>query len=130
MHCTPGGAVERLLAVLAELRAVEVVGLAELVHEPDDFVRVANDVRGELRRDHEVDRAALHLVEVEQAPDERLRDDRARRIPLERHGHELGLVPARAELRDEVLDQELGAAAGERDLRMADEDSQRCATSA
>ena len=38
--------------------------------------------------------------------------------------------PARTELRDEVLDQELGAAARERDLRMADEDPQRCATSA
>ena len=38
-------------------------------------------------------------------------------IPLTQLGHE-------------ILGQELGAATGERDLRMAHEDPQRCATSA
>ena len=70
VHCASRGAVERLLPVLAELGAVEVVGLAELVDEPHHLVGMANDVGGELRPDHEVDRAALHLLEVEQAPDE------------------------------------------------------------
>ena len=68
----PGRAIVRRFGELPELGAVEVVGLAELVHEPDDLVRMADAVGGELRRDHEVDRPARRLVEVEEPPDERL----------------------------------------------------------
>src|SRR5207249_5335764 len=60
------------LAELAELCAVQLVRLAELVQEPDDLVLMPNGVRGELRCDHEVDRASVGLVEVEQPPEERL----------------------------------------------------------
>ena len=68
-----------VLAELPELGPVELVGLPELVDEPDDLVRVADRVGGELRRDDEVDRAALRLLEVEQPPDERLAQRRAPR---------------------------------------------------
>ena len=82
------------LAELAERGAVELVGLAELVDEPDDLVRVADDVRGELRRDHEVDPPAVRLLEVEQPPEERLGQHALARIPLERDADEVGVVAA------------------------------------
>ena len=88
------GAVLRRVGELPQLRAVELVRLPELVHEPDDLVRVADDVRGELRREHEVDRPPVHLLEVEQPPEERLREDARAGVPLERDGDEVGLVAA------------------------------------
>ena len=57
-------------------------------------------------------------------PEEGLGEDALARIPLERHGDEVGLVPARAQLGDEVVGEDLDAAAGERHLRAADGDSQ------
>ena len=80
---------------LAELGAVEVPRLAELVQQPHDLARMAHGVRRELRRDHRVDRPAVRLLEIEQPPEERLRQHALAGIPLERHGDELGLVPAR-----------------------------------
>ena len=71
-------AVDRALAELRELGAVEVVRLAELVHEPDALARMAHDVARELRRDQQVDLAPLDLLEVEHAPDERAARARAR----------------------------------------------------
>ena len=65
-------AVEWILAELSELASVELVGLSELVHEPDDLVRMADGVGGELRRDDQVDRAAGGVLEVEEPPQERL----------------------------------------------------------
>ena len=60
---------------LAEVGAVELVRLTELVDEPHALVRVADDVRRELRRDHDVDPAPVRLLEVEHSPEERLRQD-------------------------------------------------------
>jgi hypothetical protein len=116
------------LPELTELRAVELVGLPELVHEPHDLVRMPDDVGGELGRDHEVDASPVGLVEVEQAPEERLGQHPLSRIPLERDADEVGLVPASSELRDEVVREDLDAAARERDLRPADGDPQVVAT--
>ena len=45
-----------------------------------------------------------------------------RRVPLERHGDQLGVVTARAQLGDERLGEHLGASALERHLRVADGD--------
>src|SRR4029450_12218525 len=112
----------RRLAELSELGAVELVRLPELVHEPDDLVRVADAVRGKLGRDHELDPAAVRLVEVEQPPEERLGQYALTGIPLERDADEVGLVPALAELLDEVVGEDLDAAARERHLRSADGD--------
>ena len=65
------------------------------------------------------------LLEVEQAPEERLRQHARAGIPVEGHGDEVGLVVARPELLDERLGEDLGAAARERHLRRADGDSHR-----
>ena len=128
LHLPPDRAVLGRLAELAERGAVELVRLAELVDEPDDLVRMADDVRRELRRDHEVDPAPVGLLEVEQPPDERLGQDALARVPLERHRDEVGVVAALAELGDQVVGEDLDAAAGEGDLWPADRDSQVLAT--
>ena len=91
---------------------VELVGLAELVQEPDDLVPVANGVRGELGRDHEVDRGTVGFLEVEQPPEERLGQHPLARVPLEGNRHELGVVIALAQLLDETVAQDLGAPVG------------------
>ena len=74
MHGAPRGALLGALAELAELGAVELVRLPELVQQPNDLVRMADRVRRELRRDHEVDRATVGLGQVEQTPEEGLRE--------------------------------------------------------
>ena len=116
------------LAELAERGAVELVRLAELVDEPDHLVRMADDVRGELRRDHQVDAPAVRFLEVEQPPEERLRQDALAGIPLERHADEVGVVAAALELGDQVVGEDLDSAPGEGDLWTADGDSQVLAT--
>jgi hypothetical protein len=130
MDRAPGRPVEGVLAELAELRAVELVRLPELMYEPNDLVRMAHDVRRELRRDHEIDSAAVGLLQVEQPPDERLGQDALARVPLERHRDEVGVVVALAQLGDQVVGEDLDAAAGESDLWPADRDSQVLATMA
>ena len=111
------------LAELPELRAVELVRLPELVHEPHALVRMADEVGRELRRDDDVDRAAVGFVEIEQAPHEGLREDAGARVPLERKRHELGLVVARAKLVDEPVGEDLRPAPREGDLGPEDGDS-------
>jgi len=94
-----------------------------LVHEPDGLPLVADDVRGELRRDHEIDRPSVDLVQVEQPPLERVLEHTRARVPLERHGDEIRLVPALVQLERESLREDLGAAPRERHLRRGDDDS-------
>jgi hypothetical protein len=79
---------------LPERSPVELVRLAELVYEPNPLVAVPHEVRGELRRDHHVDRHAVGLLEVEHPPEERLRQHAGARVPLERDRDELGIVTA------------------------------------
>ena len=87
------------VAELAERRAVQLVRLPELVDEPHALLGVAYEVGRELRRHDDVDSPAVRLVEVEQPPEERLREDARAGIPLERNGDEIGLVLPGAELR-------------------------------
>ena len=47
------------------------------------------------------------------------------RVPLERHGDERRLVPARVQLLGQPLGEHLGAAVRERHLRMRDDDPHR-----
>jgi hypothetical protein len=108
--------------------AVELVRLAELVDEPDDLVRVTDDVGGELRRDHEVDPLPVGLFEVEQPPEERLGEHALAGVPLERDADEVGVVAAATELLDEVVGEDLDAAAGKWHLRPTDGDSHVRAT--
>src|SRR6187402_3048027 len=84
---------------------------------------MSHDVRGELRRDHEVDRRATDLLEVDEPPEQRLGEDSSTRIPLERDRYELGLVPAGTELADERLREDLRAATCEGNLRRTHRDS-------
>src|SRR5439155_14521471 len=116
-------AILRTLPELAQGRAVELVRLTELMQQPHDLVAVPDGVGRKLRRDHEVDRASVRLVEVEQPPEKGLAQHTLARIPLVGNRDEIGLVSARAELGYQIFLEDLGAAAGERDLRRADRDS-------
>ena len=84
------------------------------------------EVGRELRRDDQVDRAAVALAQVEHPPGRGVRQDLLLRIPLERQRHPIGGDAARAQLGDQLLDQQLGAAAHERHLRLADQDCLDC----
>ena len=117
--------VDRALAELRELGAVEVVRLTELVHEPDALARVAHGVARELRRDQQVDLAPLDFGQVEHAPDERALEHALAGIPLERHGDERRLVPALVQLLRQALREHFRAAVRERHLRMGDDDPHR-----
>jgi hypothetical protein len=117
-----GRAVDRRLAELGELAAVEVVRLAELVHEPDALARVAHGVARELRRDQEIDLASLDLLEIEHPPDERALEHAGAGIPLERHRHERRLVPARVQLLGQPLREHLCTAVREGHLGMGHDD--------
>ena len=123
LHLTAQRAVLRRRTELPELRAVELVRLAELVHEPYPLLAVANDVRRELRRDDDVDPAPVGLLEVEQPPEERLGQHARAGIPLERHRDEVGVVPARPQLLDELVGEDLDASARERHLGAQDRDA-------
>ena len=119
-HAPPQRTVGRGLRELAELGAVEIPRLPELVQQPHDLARVLHGIRGELRRDHRVDRPPVRLLEVEKSPEERLGQHALARIPLERDRDELGLVIARPELRDEIVREDLGTTPFERHLGYAD----------
>ena len=99
LHLPAERPVGRRFGELAELRAVELVRLAELVQQPDDLVRMAHAVRRELRRDHHVDRAAVRFGQVGEPPEERLAQHARARVPLERERDDVGLVAAPAKLR-------------------------------
>ena len=119
----PQRPVRRFFGKLPQIGSVELVRLPELMDEPDDLVRVADHVGGELRRDHEVDGPAVRLLEVDEPPEERLREDAGARIPLERDRDEIGVVPVLLQLEREPLREQLRPAALERDLRRADRNS-------
>ena len=119
LHLAANGPVLGALGELPQRGAVELVGLPELVHEPDPLLGVAHDVRRELRRDDHVDRPPVALGEVEQAPRERLGQDLGARVPLERDRDDLRLVSPRAQLLDQRVGEDLGAPVGEGHLRPA-----------
>ena len=123
LHLPAGRPLLGRVAELPEVGSVELVRLAELVDEPDALLGVANEVRGELRADHEVDPLPVRLLEVEHPPEERLREDACTRVPLERDGDDVGVMPSTPELVDEPVREDLGAAVRERHLRAADGDS-------
>ena len=102
--------------------AAQLVRRAVLVNQPRDLVRMAHEVGRELRRDHEIDRLAVALAQVEQPPGRGVRQDLVLRIPLERDADQLGVVAARAQLAHQLAHVDLGAAVHERHLRLADDD--------
>ena len=104
------------------LRPVELVGLPELMHEPDDLVRMVDQVRRELRRDHEVRRRRAAGEQIDEPPHQPALEQPLVRPRLERHADDVRLVPASPELRDQLVREDLGASAHERLLRAADGD--------
>ena len=122
LHASSHRAILGRLAELPEVGAVELVGLPELVHEPDALLRVPDRVGGELGRHDHVDRASVGLRQVEQPPEERLRQHARAGIPLERDGDDLRLVPAGAQLVDEGIAEDLRPTVREGNLRPADGD--------
>src|SRR5829696_8465660 len=82
---------------------------------------MADEVAGEFRTDHQVDRTAVALAEVEQPPRCGVRKDLFLRIPLERDADQLGVVTARPQLANELAHVNFRAAVYERDLRFTDE---------
>src|SRR5207244_7369744 len=112
----------RALTELSERGAVELVGLPELVQQPDDLVRMPDCVGRELRRDHELDPTPVGFAQVEQPPEKSLREHALSRVPLVRNGDEVRLVPACAELGNQIVGEDLGPAPLEWNLRRADGD--------
>jgi hypothetical protein len=102
-------------------RAAQLVRRAVLMDQPGDLVRVAHEVRRELRRDHQIDRPSVALAEIEQPPRGGVGKDLALRIPLERHADELRLVAAHGQLARELPHVNLGAAMYERHLGLTDD---------
>src|SRR5688572_7493103 len=94
-----------------------------LMHEPCHLVWMAHEVRGKLRRNHEVDRLPVALTQIDQPPCGGVREYLTLRIPLERNAHELGLEAAALQLTDERPDEVLCAAPDERNLGLADDDA-------
>ena len=79
LHLPAQGPVLGRRPELAELGPVELVRLTELVDEPDALLGMPDDVGGELRGDHHVDRPSVGLRQVEHPPEERLRQNPSRR---------------------------------------------------
>ena len=95
-------------------------GLPQLVHEPDDLVRMPDEVRGELRRDHEVG------LEVEHPPAP-ARPRPSARSARSRHGSATisASWPRAPSSVDERVGEDLDAPAHEGRLGAADEDPHR-----
>src|SRR5262249_26086195 len=78
-----------------------------LVNEPDALSPMPNEIRRKLGRDDEVDLGSVRLLQVDETPQERLREDADARIPLERQRHEVGFVAPDTQLADETVREHL-----------------------
>jgi hypothetical protein len=103
-------------------RAGQLVGGPMLVDQPADLAGVPCEIAGKLGADDQVDRPAVALGQVEQPPRGGVAQDLVLRIPLEGQRDAVGFEAARAQLVDELADQQLGSAPDERHLRFANED--------
>ena len=70
-HQVTGRDVLRRIAEVRQRRAVPVVGLAMLAHQPHDLARMCHGIGGKPGRDHQIDRHAIDGAQVEQAPRQR-----------------------------------------------------------
>ena len=82
---------------------------------------MADEVGGELGRNHRVDPLAIGLGEIHEPPGGRLCEELLLRIPLEGNRGRLRVVPLAPQFVHETLDVQLGAAAHEWHLCFADE---------
>src|SRR5262249_2003390 len=109
------------VAKLAVWRAAEIVDRPVLMEEPRYLVRMPDEVGGELRRDHEVDRLVVRLRQIDEPPERRLREQLALRIRLEGNRDLLRTVTEPSQFGDEAANVPLGAAVHERHLRFTHE---------
>jgi len=103
-------------------RAAQFVGGPVLMHQPGHFPWMAGEVGRKLRGDHHVDRPAVALAQIQQAPRGRVRQDLVLRIPLEGDADQLGEMAAVPQFAHELAHENLGAAVHERNLRFENED--------
>ena len=108
---------------IAVFGAAQLVRRAMLVNQPRDLVGMPHEIRRELRADDEIDRLAVALAQVDQAPRRGMREDLSLRIPLKRNADELGLIPVCAQLPMQRANVVLGATMHERNLHFADNDA-------
>ena len=59
---------------------------------PDDFARMRYQVGGELQPDQTIDGNADRFAQVQQPARQHMIENALRRIPLERYGHDFGLM--------------------------------------
>jgi hypothetical protein len=114
--------VEFLVRVVRIGRVGQLVGGAVLMHQPAHLARMAHEVGRKLGGDDQVHRPAIALAQVEQTPGGGVRQQFVLRVPLEGHRHAIGLEAPAAQFIDELLDEQFGAPADERNLSFADKD--------
>ena len=122
-HLQRLGVARLALGKVAVARAQQVVGLAELMDQPDHLVGMFDQIGREARRDDEIDPLARRLGEAHQSPGEAPLQQLGPRGPVERQGDDVHLEAAGLELVAQGVDQHLGSAVGERDLGGADDDA-------
>ena len=93
-----------------------------LVQDPQNLVRMRNQVRGKLQADEPIHRRARSFRNVEQPAGEHVIENLFGRIPLERDCDDLRFVSKPAQRVAQSFGVDLGAAANERDLRGRDQD--------
>ena len=106
---------------VAVFGAAQVVRRPVLVHQPDHLVRVADEVRRELRGDDQIHRCTVALAQIEQPPRGGVGQDFVLRVPLERHADDVRLVPGGAQPIDQRAHQQFGPPGHEGHLRLAHE---------
>ena len=94
----------------------QIVDGAVLMEQPRHLVRMTDEIRRELRRDHGVDALAVRLGQIDEPPRGRLREQLLLRVPLERNRHPLGAIAVPAQFVDQPANVQLGAAVNEGDL--------------
>lgn len=88
------------LGIVAQIRhagVIQVIGLAELVQQPDHLAGVRDEIHREPQRDHPVD-----IGDAQVAGDEHLVHEALPRIPRKRDPHFFGFVPGDEQLTDEM----------------------------
>src|SRR5687768_3205962 len=104
-------------------RSTQLVGCTVLMNEPRHLVRMADEIRRKLRSDDQVDRFAIRLAQIDEAPRGGVRKNFPLRIPLEWNADQLGLISAGAQLMMQCTHMVLRAAMDEGNLYLTNDDA-------
>ena len=77
---------------ITKRRSTEIVNPSILMCEPGDLVGMPHKVRRELRGNDQIDRLAIALAQIQEAPRGRVGQDLTLRIPLERNRKDFRFV--------------------------------------